>query len=314
MSGFTKISSAEWDNLANGGLLQSGWEESIHRTLPFISFEHYDYKNTHALRVAHVGGRLTTAPFSEGGDVIARSKGTLLDLKTFVRDSKDFWGTHVGLKINERLCPVSNVQGGTLQGHEHVVNLEEPLLPRVRKTVRHILEQPLVGELVCAQDTREREQAYLLYLKHMRFVGNFALPRQAFLDLLDVHGGELWVWQYFDTVHAMALFLPTKQEVLYALSASDKRGLTVHAPHHLVYGALTHYQKQGIASGSLGTTGADSSLETFKRGWRGETYSVYEVGNETHRMLRRSRMRLLTRLVPLSLYPSFSAFMGKYFL
>lgn len=318
MSMFEKIAAQEWDKevrACGGGssLLTSQWEKMLHQTFSFVSFGHYRYRDRYTMRIACIRDRHTTAPFSEGGDVVGRDSAPL-DISQFKNDVLAEFGDGARLRINERFCAVVSSQE-LPSAHEHVVSLADDLTtPPVRKTLRHILEKSIPGSIERARSSDDIAHAYQLYLLHMRRVQNLAMPYVLFRSLLDDLGGELWVWKNNSRMHAMALFLMSKEEALYALSATDRDGLRAHAPHHLVHHALEQYRPSGIRRVSLGTTGVDSALETFKRGWRGTEHAVYEVGGGAHEKTRTSPLRLLVRLVPLSLYPSLSRTLGKHFL
>ena len=147
----------------------------------------------------------------------------------------------------------------------------------------------------------------------MRDVRNFALPKKLFESLTQGDGADLLVWRENGQVRAFALFVSSKSEVLYSLSAADDVAFALHAPHHLVYTALETYRTRGARCASLGATGIGSALEVFKRGWRGETYRIFETGARQG-IGKRSRIRDLARLVPLSLYPLLTKKVGKYLL
>lgn len=314
---FKEISVADWDavvrEMAGGSVLMSGsWEKILSRVLPFVTYKHFWYRDTHCVRLAGIGKRITSAPFGEGGDVLALTDAPL-DMARFPDDLHAHFGQDLRLRINERLSPLQNAYTMPFTAEEHMVSLEEPLLPRVRKTLRHIISQPIDGVIERATDERDIETAYHLYLRHMRKVRNFAMPEECFLSLIKELGAELWVWRERGRVRAIAVFLSSNDEVLYALSAADNKALAAHAPHHLLYTALEHYRKMGKRSASLGATGKNSPLEVFKRGWRGEEYRIFEIGARAG-VTRDSRLRDLSGLVPLPLYPLLTKFLGKSFL
>lgn len=317
MNMFKNVSAGEWDAASSkrgigSGLFTTKWECILEESFPYVSFERYRYRDTFLVRVVRIGDRVTSTPFSEGGDVLALAE-TQFNIKHFGADVAKAFGMNVRLRVNERFCPVVYDASNRISAKEHVLELQGNVHDRVRKTLRHILTRPMVGHIEVAKSEHEFAHAYRLYATHMRRVKNLALPYTAFRALTNDVGGELLVWRSRERLHAIALFLPNNTEVLYALSASDSHGLEESAAHYLVQHAFKRYQERGVKYMSLGTTGVDSALETFKRGWRGEEYAVYEVGGSGHEAARTSPLRSLTRLIPLSLYSRASLRIGKYF-
>jgi len=313
---FSEITSEEWDDAVRQSgrgsvFMQSGWEQAVSDALSYVAYQYYRYRGSHVVRVAHVNGRSTTAPFTDGSDVVSIGE-TALDLSKFQADAKVQFGEGTRLRINERFAATENNEDSTVIAYEYVVALGEPLLPRVRKTLRHILNEHTPGEVKVSREEKDINAAYRLYVRHMRSVRNFAMPEQLFASLLKENGGELWTWSKNNRPEAMAVFIPTGSEVLYSLSAASSEGVAQHAAHHLVYQALESYKEQGQGHASLGSTGAGSALEVFKRGWRGEQFAIYELG-ERSGVSRTSRVRGLVRYVPLVFYPALTNILGKRF-
>lgn len=313
---FKTISGKEWDEAVSkiGGnvFLTSAFEGALLRELSFVAFIHYLYRGTHALRLALINGRATTTPFSEGGDVFPLTHAKL-DLEQFKADVRAQFGESMRLRINERIAPVMNEDASPMAAEEQVVDLSSEILPLVRKTLRHILKQPFPGECGRSKDKKDIETAYRLYLRHMRSVRNFAMPKPLFISLLSEMGGDLWVWRHRGKVRAAALFTVFKNEVLYTLSSADSKAQSLNAPHHLVYEALIAYQKEGKRKASLGATGSGSPLLIFKRGWRGTPYRIFEIG-ERQLVSKKSAARELAGLVPLPFYHLLTTKLGKYLL
>jgi len=315
---FTQVSAEKWSEsikrcAAANVLMGVDWERLVTSALPYVSFRHFIYKDTHAVRVAKIGDRHTTAPFADGGDVIALGD-TALDLPQFQTAVEAQFGASVRLRVNERFTQVVNTNAEQEVAYEYVVDLSEPLLPRVRKTLRHVLSVELPGRIWRSDSPRDIKAAYNLYVRHMRRVNNFALPPSLFEALITDGGGELWLWSCTESPEAMAIFLSYNNQILYSLSAAKETAFSVHAPHHLVYQALITYQSTGALAASLGATGKGSSLEVFKRGWRGKQFAIYELGERSLGVGRKSRLRQLVGYVPLTLYPLLTTKIGKYFL
>lgn len=318
MKVFTEITAEDWDaavrRVSGSGLfMEERWERVVSDGLSFVSFHHFRYHDTHLLRIASINGRLSTVPFSEGSDVLALTD-TPLDRAQLQGDLQEQFGTLPRLRINERFAPLSALPDESVAAHEYVVDLTEALLPRVRKTLRHTLSRPIDGRIERTQEQCDIDAAYMLYLRHMRSVRNFAMPKPLFEVLLNLGGGELWVWRRGAAPDAMAIFLPGEEEALYSLSAANSEAIAASAAQHVVYTALKTYQEEGKVRTSLGATGTGSPLEVFKRGWRGESYRVCELGERSFGVGRSSRVRQLAGYVPLSLYPSLTAIAGRYLL
>jgi hypothetical protein len=316
MNIFTSVSGKTWNDRAlsrgvGSVLLTSSWEDALEPVFPYISFGWYQYRDTHLVRVAQIGNRITTVPFAEGGDILPIGEA-LLDIVRFNVDVATAFGEGARLRVNERFCPVTNAHSYPVGAKEHVLTLRGNLHEHVRKTLRHILGKPLPGHIEKVTAPQDATRAYHLYLRHMRRVANIAMPHNAFQVLTAIYKGNLFVWKNSGRVHAMVLFLSGASEALYALGASDKTGFRAHAAHHLVHHALEQYRREGLRSVSLGTTGVDSALETFKRGWRGMEYATYTIGGAQHKRLRTSPFRALARLIPLQLYERASSVLGKY--
>ncbi len=318
MQAFKEISVEEWnETLAIHGLgnvfMNKSWESAVSAALPYVSYRHFRYHDTHLVRVAMVNSRNTTSPFSDGGDVIALSQ-TPLDLVKFQADVISEFGSSVRLRVDGSHVSVIESESTEVVASEHVVSLQDELLSKVRKTLRHILSKSVVGEFSQSNNDHDIDTAYRLYVKHMRRVNNFAIPKRLFISLLHDHKADLWIWRFQSKVHAMAIFIPNDKEVLYSLSAADELAFKKHAPHHLVYNALLFYKKNEIYRAMLGATGKGSALEVFKRGWRGDEYCIFALGERSTSIKKTSLLRSLVKFVPLPLYPLLTTKLGKYLL
>ncbi|GMU73924.1 MAG: hypothetical protein AMXMBFR44_1230 [Candidatus Campbellbacteria bacterium] len=293
--------------------LERAWEDALSSAFPYIHFKYFLYRDGYAVRVAAIRGRATTVPFSDGGDVVALSGEPLL-LSKFRDDCLAFFGPSCTLRVHESFCPVADRGDLEPDVMDYRIALPNFGVESIRKTLRHILSEEVPQEVSIrtAQTPRDMRDAYRLYLRTMRAAKAFALPFSTFAHFSH---DDVYLFLVNGNARAASVFLTEKNTAHYFISASDRAGKNLHAPHHLLFHALAEYQKRGFQSVFLGGVRAGSPLQTFKEGWRGTPCGMYTItDNSAHEKARRSPLRALWGLIPLVLLPKASKLAGKYVL
>jgi len=317
---FRKITSeTEWEKkvVSQGGFFSSpSFEEMLKAIFPYIRFEHFIYRDKFAVRVARIGGRVTSTPFSDSGDVVALSDSQL-SLQLFKEDLKFFFHIVPPLRIHTAQCTVSDMDEAAVFITDSKVSLDsaETMFQSFRKTVRHTLRgaEEDDSSIRKVSDKNSLNEIYTLYLKHARSVANFATPRFLFEKVIESAEHDLFVWEKDGCIHAFSLFVNTSSVSHYMLSASDTVGKKSEAPHKLLWYAMRLYSEQGKKEIYLGPTRKETPLAVFKRGWRGKEYPIVETAESQKKgVVRTSPIRLLWRLVPVFLLPKATKFVGKY--
>jgi|GEM_PF-6029005 len=284
------------------------WEHALTTAFPYIKLRHFIYRGTHAVRVAEIDGRITSVPFSDGGDVVALAEAPI-ELESFHADFIERFGTESMVRIHEHFAKVVPTETLTDIIDYHV-DLKSFNIDSVRKTLRHILDEEMPqGAEIRRANISETNRVYALYLGTMHEAGGIALPREAFEDLM---GRDVFVFVLDGTIEAASVFFTSDTSAYHFISASSRAGKSVHAPHHILFYAIKQFQQAGKSNLFLGGTNASSSLRTFKEGWRGEECKIYTVsGSSAHESARQSPLRVLWKLVPTSLLSKATKLVGK---
>ncbi len=300
----------EWRSLGavQSPFLEETWEHALAHAFPYIHVRHFIYHETHAVRLVQIGGRMTSLPFSDGGDVVALTDATL-SLDMFRSDLIEQFGDGVMVRVNEYAAPV--VQPIEADIVDFRIALPSFGLESVRKTLRHIIEKDLPDDAeIRKMLPSDADRIYRLYLLTMHGAGGIALSREAFEQVLH---NDVFVFVRRGVIEAASAFLTDETTIHHFINASSGRGKEEHAPHHLLFHAIQHYQEAGKLSLFLGGTNASSSLRTFKEGWRGEECRVFTVsGTSARESARRSPLRMLWKLIPASLLPKATKLVGKH--
>ncbi len=312
MSVFREIDKAEeWYGLVAGKspFFSTAWEHILTDAFPYIHCRYFVYKDMYAVRVAQIDNRITTVPFSDGGDVIALTTQPLL-LSQFQNDCKEFFGSAYTVRVHEGFCAVSDDDAIQHDLVDYRIKIPQFALSSVRKTLRHIISDALPeGASIRALNQHEVQDAHTLYVRTMRSVCAPALPFDFFISMkADMFG-------YFtnNVLCGVSIFLCSEDGAYYFISARNQSTQCVHAPHHLLAHAISKYQKKGISELYLGGARIGSSLQTFKEGWRGDMLRIFTISSTDHReKQRKSPARFFWRFLPLWLVPKTSKFIGKY--
>lgn len=310
---FEEVTDEKWRSLTahRSPFLTKEWEDALTESFPYLRFRHFIYDNAFAVRFAEIGARVTTVPFSDGGDVVALTDSPL-SLSTFRGDLLARFGSRVTLRVHEHYCPVTDTENATKDIIDFRIPLQEFDIASVRKTLRHIVTAPLPDDTVIRtiETDADIRAAYRLYLTTMRSARALALPYEMFRRDLS---HDAFVFEQNGTILGTSVFLANTTTADYFLSAADAEGKANNAAHHLLMHALTYFAKKGKEAVFLGGTNVASPLRTFKEGWRGEPFALYTVAaGSRHESARRSPLRSLWRLLPLSLLPKASELAGKY--
>ncbi len=286
------------------------WERALQESFPYLTFRYFVYRGTHLIRLASVAGRLTTVPFSDGGDVVALARKTL-SLATFRADTLSFFGPSALLRVHDSFAPLSD----DTKEKADIIDFRIPLpsfsIESVRKTLRHILSRPLPPEHTITQtkELSHMEKIFELYCANMKEARALAMPFETFKHLARQ---DVFVLMHGSQIRAAAIFIRTSRSAHHFVSVSDAAGKRMDAAHHLLFHALTHYRKEGLRSAFLGGVRTDSPLKVFKEGWRGEPHQLYTIGGGVSRERRRvSPLRSVWGLLPAALLPKATKIIGK---
>lgn len=294
---------------------RKSWEAELMAAFPYLSFVYFLYQESHesyVIRLARINGRLSTVPFSDGGDVYA-CHGLSLSLTLFQDNLRIFFGSVPEIRVHTYFCPVKDVGAGNADLLDFRVALPGFGVGSLRKTLRHSISAGLSNgfEVWRAQTPKDTHGAYRLYLKTMRRMCAPALPFRSFLHLAS---DTLMVCGEQGRIHGASIFLTEGETAYYFLSMTDAFGKKTNAAHHLLFQALQHFKTKKIQAVFLGGTRVGSSLQTFKEGWRGEPYFIYTISDSSRREhTRTSPLRAFWRFLPLWVLPHASRVAGKFF-
>jgi len=307
-----RLSQAEWVELVPDSkrhfFLRNSWEKLLQKTYSYIKIENLNYKDNFLVRVAIVGDRITSVPFSDGGDVISID-GRELVLDDLQKDLIDFYSTEVNIHAHEYFCPVVNKEADIVD-FKIKLKAEDEMVREFRKTLRHVLSDVHAQHISLCVSEDELRQSYKIYLQTMRRAKNLSMS----FDLFKKLDGEMFVWKDGGRVEGFSLFVGDQNKKQYTLSGTTHKGKGQNVAHHLLWYAMRFYSKAGVKDMFLGGTRKDSPLLAFKRGWRGEEYLIFSSNSATSKeKTRNSALRSLWRFLPLSLTPPLSKILGKKF-
>lgn len=318
---FRKIEdSREWQELLEKVLFKTffhntEWEEFLEKQFKWLKFKRYIYKDSALLSMASVGNKLISHPFCEYGGPLPLAGN--IDYGQFRRDLLSEFQNPVKISFHPFstrtfLAPFET--RSVLAPSERVTYFIEGA-PDLRKTTSHEIEKARANALRIEKCDNEKSlrNFYGLHVKNAKKHKIPAYPFSFFEYFFDSKESEIILAKDNNGfVIAGSVFLFYDRFVHYFQNASDERYKNLGANYLILSDEIEKCLKNNMVF-DFGGTRTGSSLQTFKEGWGGRQYQIFELKNYSEKSsLRQSNLRNLFGLMPDFLIQKLSPYLLKY--
>jgi hypothetical protein len=330
MQSFRKIEDKkEWKELLGRALFKTffhelEWEEFLEREFKWLKFERFLYKEDVLISFAKykIRGkeRLVSHPFCEyGGPLPLKSS---IDGSQFKKDLFNEFRSSFKIKIHPMLT--SYFIGFGLKEPHSVIDTylidsistksQEEVFASFRKTLRHSIKKSESHTIEIKECETEAELAdfYGLYLKTCKKNKTIAYPLSFFKYFLNSDYSNIVLAKKDKKVIAGSIFLYYDGYIHYYLNTSDKRHRYLRTNYLILWTKIRNSLLNKYKIFDLGGTGRGSNLEVFKTGWGAKRYPVFELKNYQSDGFKKSKLRNLYSLLPISLVKKISPSLLKY--
>jgi len=326
---FLKIESEnQWQDLLEKALFKtffhrSEWEKFLEKEFKWLKFEHYNYQNSVLLSLARVKilgkEKLISHPFCEyGGPLPLVEK---IDGRSFKEDLFSEFKDPFEINLHPRtLNYFENLELKEADSWRDTYWIEnfsklkiEELFSSFRYDIRHSIKRAEKQgfDFEECQSKDDLQKFYELYIKTVQRHKNIPLSFSFFEFFWQ--SAKIFFLKSGKKIVTGSVFLFYKPFIHYFITASDYsfRGQAVN--HLLLFNVIKKYLGQDYDFFDLGATRKSSSLEIFKRGWRGKELPIFELSNRPDKLkLRHSKLRNVLGFLPLPLIKKVSPHLLKY--
>jgi len=335
MNNFRKINKDEAKILLDKVLFKTffhdiEWQGFLEKQFKWLRFEYYLYKpvspdasqggNELFFEVARVGKKNISLPFCEYGGPLPLEEN--IDFKEFEKDVFKEFGQNTKIKFHPRIKIGNEKSDNLTHWIENLKNTsEQELLDSFRKTLRHEIKKAQEHGIkikkcpaspVGGENSKELKRFYNLYVANLKRKKTVPYPWQIIQFLYQSPSSELLVAIYKGKIIAGDMFLHYSGFVYYFLSASDHKYRNFGAAHLILWEKIKSLIGKDVIF-DFGATPKDSSLNVFKKGWRGKEYPILQLGiKKSFEALRSSKLRNLFALLPNFIIKKISSALLKY--
>ncbi len=329
MNNFQRIENKEkWLELFNKVLFKTffhslEWEEFLEKQFKWLKFEHYLYKDEAILSLARYNflgkEKLISHPFCEyGGPLPLIEK---IDAKEFEQNLCSEFQTPFKINLHpwilnyfEDLKTENTESWRNTYWIENLSKLkkEEFLASfryNTRRSIKKAEEQNFSFE-ECHSD-KSLKEFYDLYIKTVKRHENIPFPYSFFEFFWK--SSKIFFIKANGKIATGSIFLFYKPFIHYFISAADYNFRKLDVNHLLLWYVIKNYIGKDYDFLDLGATKKGSSLEIFKRGWRGKKLPIHELSSQLSRnKLRDSKLRSILGFLPPFLIKKLSPYLLKY--
>jgi hypothetical protein len=308
---FSKITNREqWQALLDKALFKTffhnlAWEEFLEKEFKWLKFEHYNYQNLALLSLARVRGKLISHPFCEYGGalpLVEKIDGEIFK-KDLLAEFKEPLKINLHPKIFEYFGKLDFNPTDSWRNTYWIENVSqlkpEELLSSLRYDIRHSIKEA-EGQGFTFQECDNLEDLkafYKLYCRTVRRHKNIPLPF-SFFEFFS-HSAKIFLLKSGKRIATGSVFLSYPPFIHYFITAADDHFRKQGVNHLLLWNVIKKYLGQDYQYFDLGATRKDSSLEMFKRGWRGKELPIFEITNGSNGLsLRQSPLRNILSILP----------------
>lgn len=294
------------------------WEEFLEENFKWLKFERYLWREEALLSLAKVGDKLISHPFCEyGGFLPLKQEININELK---KDLFSELGDSYEIKISfhpyllNYFFPhlqAKNLPAGEFFDWQRVTYFIEGL-PNLRKTTRREIRKAQVQNIRVerCQNLKDLENFYHLHLRLAKKHKIPAYPFSFFHYLWRSREAEIILAKFKNKIIAGSIFLFYDKFIHYFQNASDQQYKNSGANYLILWREIQNYPHLTF---DLGGTRKGSSLEVFKKGWRGKEYPIFELKNySSSSELRESKLRTIFGFLPLFLIKKISPYLLKH--
>ena len=328
-SKFTKIENKEeWQALLDKVLFKTffhflEWEDFLEKNFKWLKFERYLYQDKALLSLARVRvlgkEKLISHPFCEYGGPLPLVEN--IDGEQFRKDLFLEIKDPTKVSFHPRLLNYfKNFKGEGNQRTAYFIEnfgqkTKEALWQNLRKTTRHEIKKAQDQNLQIkkCETKKEISSFYDLYIKSAKKHRVPAYPFSFFNYFLNSPNSEIILAEHKNKIIAGSVFLFYDKFIHYFLNASDEKYKNLGANHLVLWSQVQNYLGKNFQVFDFGGTRIGSSLETFKRGWGGKEYPIFELTDYLKKSkLRDSKLRNIFGFLPPFLIKKLSPCLLKY--
>jgi hypothetical protein len=305
---FSKITNRDqWQNLLDKALFKTffhnlAWEEFLEKELKWLKFEHYNYQDLALLSLARVKGKLVSHPFCEyGGPLPLVGK---IDGQEFKTDLFSEFKEKLKINLHPELAKFGFSSQTSWRNTYLIENLsqlkEEDLLASLRYDIRHSIKEAEGQGFIFEEcnNPQDLKRFYNLYCQTVRRHKNIPLPF-SFFEFFS-RSAKIYLLKSGEKIATGSVFLPSGSALHYFITAADSRFRRQGVNQLLLWHVLKKHLGGEYSYLDLGATRKGSSLEEFKRGWRGKELPIVEITNMEN-SLRQSKLRNILGFLPVCL-------------
>lgn len=299
------------------------WEEFLEKEFDWLRFEHYLYKDEALLSLARykVLGKekLISHPFCEYGGLMPLVEK--IDIEEFRQDLFSEFKLPVRINFHPRI--LDYCENPKLENTESwrdtywIENLSRmrsgELLSSFRYDIRHSIRRAEKQDFKFeeCQSRADLQKFYEVYIRTMKRHKNVPIPFSFFEFFWQ--SSKIFLLKSDKKIVTGSIFLFYKPFIHYFITATDDNFRKQGVNQLLLWQVIKSYIGQEYDILDMGATRKGSSLEIFKRGWRGRVLPIRELSNESGtRKFRNSKLRNVLGSLPVFLMKRLSPYLIKY--
>lgn len=285
-SRFIKITNKnEWQGLLDKVLFKTffhnmEWEDFLEKNFKWLKFERYVYDNKDRLllSLARVGDKLISHPFCEYGGPLPLAEK--IDGQIFKQDLFSEFSVFVKISFHPKLSNYFQNEPRTALDLSGRVSYFLEGQPNLRKTTRHEIEKAELNSLsfeLCEE--KDLKEFYNLHVRSAKKHRIPAYPVSFFDYFLNSGQAEIILAKKNNLIIAGSVFLFYDKFVHYFQNAIDEKYKNLGANYLILWRQIQKCLQDGRVF-DFGGTRIGSPLQTFKQGWGGREYPIFELTNQ----------------------------------
>ena len=257
------------------------WEDFLEKEFQWMKFEHYTWKDELLLSVARCKllgkEKIISHPLCEyGGPLPLKEK---INFDSFISDFQSYFGVNARIQFHPYVLAGTSSGRSTFLIENFSKKTSQDLWSSFRKTLRQEIKKGeqhniVIEELGAEEDLKKFYNLYLDTIKRHKTV---PIPF-SIIKFLSAHA-KIFLAKKGNVVIGGSIFLLYKPFIHYFINASDHKYRDWNIGHKILWHVMQNYAGGEYDYFDLGGTRKGSSLETFKKGWGTEEYSIYEIGS-----------------------------------
>jgi len=320
MGRFRKIENIqEWQVLLDRALFKTffhslQWESFLEKDLKWLCFERYLWQDRALLSLARVKAfgqeKFISHPFCEYGGPLPLTGE--IGFKEFKKDLLAELKAPLKISFHPKsldyftgLSPVEARQGAQAGKRiSHFLDFEglknKDLLSSFRYDIRTSIKKSLSKGLSFEElkDKGDLKKLYQLYARTMKRHSNIPLPFSFFKFFKESSSAKIFLVKKDKEMLTGSVFLFHDEFLHYFITGDSYQALReFKANHFLLYKVMEKFRHK-VGFFDLGATRKGSSLENFKKGWRGKEQPILEINTSSAKERSQSKLRGVLKIMP----------------